>query len=292
MEIINTIGRRKTSIARVYLKPGNGQIIVNDRPLDNYFPSDILQTTVRQGLTLTHQTEQYDVKVTVEGGGIKGQAEAIRLGISHALVKLNAENCPPLKKEGLLTRDSRMVERKKPGRRKARRKFQFSSVNNMSEKLTVEQLKEAGVHFGHLTRKWNPKMAEYIFMENNGIHLIDLNKTAKCLDEAVYALKNIIRSGRKIMFVATKKQAKDIIQTEATRLNMPYVTERWLGGMLTNFATIRKSLKKLSQIEKLLKDETSYGNLTKKEKLMLSREKAKLQKQLGGIADLNRLPAA
>ncbi|PGH38677.1 MAG: 30S ribosomal protein S2 [Candidatus Nephrothrix sp. EaCA] len=162
----------------------------------------------------------------------------------------------------------------------------------MSEKLTVEQLKEAGVHFGHLTRKWNPKMAEYIFMENNGIHLIDLNKTAKCLDEAVYALKNIIRSGRKIMFVATKKQAKDIIQTEATRLNMPYVTERWLGGMLTNFATIRKSLKKLSQIEKLLKDETSYGNLTKKEKLMLSREKAKLQKQLGGIADLNRLPAA
>ncbi|PGH38676.1 MAG: 30S ribosomal protein S9 [Candidatus Nephrothrix sp. EaCA] len=126
MEIINTIGRRKTSIARVYLKPGNGQIIVNDRPLDNYFPSDILQTTVRQGLTLTHQTEQYDVKVTVEGGGIKGQAEAIRLGISRALVKLNAENRPPLKKEGLLTRDSRMVERKKPGRRKARRKFQFS----------------------------------------------------------------------------------------------------------------------------------------------------------------------
>lgn len=126
MEIINTIGRRKTSIARVYLKPGNGQITVNDRPLDNYFPSDILQTTVRQGLTLTNQTEQYDVKVSVEGGGIKGQAEAIRLGISRALVKLDAENRPPLKKEGLLTRDSRMVERKKPGRRKARRKFQFS----------------------------------------------------------------------------------------------------------------------------------------------------------------------
>lgn len=162
----------------------------------------------------------------------------------------------------------------------------------MSEKLTIEQLKEAGVHFGHLTRKWNPKMAEYIFMENNGIHLIDLNKTAKCLDEALYALKNIIRSGRKIMFVATKKQAKDIVQTEAARLNMPYVTERWLGGMLTNFATIRKSLKKLAQIDKLVKDDSSYNNLTKKEKLMLSREKAKLQKQLGGIADLNRLPAA
>ena len=162
----------------------------------------------------------------------------------------------------------------------------------MAEKLTTQALMDAGVHFGHLTRKWNPKMAEYIFMENNGIHIIDLNKTVKCLDEAIYALKNIIRSGRKVMFVATKKQAKDIVTQEATRLNMPYVTERWLGGMLTNFATIRKSLKKLSQIEKLMKDEASYANLTKKEKLMLTREKAKLQKQLGGISDLNRLPAA
>lgn len=150
---------------------------------------------------------------------------------------------------------------------------------------------EAGVHFGHLTRKWNPRMAEYIFMENNGIHIIDLNKTVKCLEEAAYAMKNIVRSGRKIMFVATKKQAKDIISEEATRLNMPFVTERWLGGMLTNFATIRKSLKKLQQIEKLMKED-GYDNLTKKERLMLTREKTKLQKQLGGIADLNRLPAA
>ncbi len=141
---------------------------------------------------------------------------------------------------------------------------------------------DAGVHFGHLTRKWNPKMAEYIYMENNGIHLIDLNKTVKCLDEAIFSIKNIVRSGRKIMFVATKKQAKDIVVSEATRLNMPYVTERWLGGMLTNFATIRKSLKRLSQIDKMTKDE-SYENITKKEKLMLTREKA---------ADLNRLPAA
>ena len=154
-----------------------------------------------------------------------------------------------------------------------------------------QQLLEAGVHFGHLTRKWNPKMAEYIFMENNGIHIIDLNKTLSCLDEASFALKNIVRSGRKIMFVATKKQAKDIISDEAKRLNMPFVTERWLGGMLTNFATIRKSLKKLSQIEKLMKDE-AFNNLAKRERLQVSREKAKLEKLLGGISDLNRLPAA
>jgi small subunit ribosomal protein S2 len=161
----------------------------------------------------------------------------------------------------------------------------------MATKLTYQTLLEAGVHFGHLTRKWNPKMAEYIFMENNGIHLIDLNKTLTCVEEASFALKNIVRSGRKIMFVATKKQAKDIVSDEARRLNMPYVTERWLGGMLTNFATIRKSLKKLSQIDKLMKDE-AYTNLAKKERLMMSREKAKLEKQLGGIVDLNRLPAA
>ncbi len=161
----------------------------------------------------------------------------------------------------------------------------------MADKLTTQELMDAGVHFGHLTRKWNPKMAEYIFMENNGIHIIDLNKTQKCLEEAIFALKNIVRSGRKIMFVATKKQAKDIINEEATRLNMPYVTERWLGGMLTNFATIRKSLKKLAQIDKLMKDD-SFNNLAKRERLMVTREKAKLEKLLGGITDLNRLPAA
>ncbi len=150
---------------------------------------------------------------------------------------------------------------------------------------------DAGVHFGHLTRKWNPKMAEYIFMENNGIHLIDLNKTIKCLEEASFSLRNIVRSGRKVMFVATKKQAKDIIKEQAVRLNMPFVTERWLGGMLTNFATIRKSLKKLAQIEKLMKEET-FESLAKRERLMVTREKAKLEKLLGGISDLNRLPSA
>jgi len=161
----------------------------------------------------------------------------------------------------------------------------------MAEKLKYQDLLDAGVHFGHLTRKWNPKMAEYIFMENNGIHIIDLNKTLNCLDEATFALKNIVRSGRKIMFVATKKQAKDYVTEEAKRLNMPFVTERWLGGMLTNFATIRKSLKKLAQIDKLMKDE-AFSNLAKRERLMITREKAKLERLLGGITDLNRLPAA
>lgn len=161
----------------------------------------------------------------------------------------------------------------------------------MSNKLEYKDLLDAGVHFGHLTRKWDPRMAPYIFMERNGIHIIDLNKTLNCLEEASSAIKNIVRSGRKVMFVATKKQAKEIVAKEADRLNMPFVTERWLGGMLTNFATMRKSLKKLASIEKLEKEE-AYKNLAKRERLMKSREKAKLQRILGGITDLTRLPAA
>jgi small subunit ribosomal protein S2 len=158
-------------------------------------------------------------------------------------------------------------------------------------KITQEELLEAGVHFGHLTRKWNPKMAPYIFMEKNGIHLIDLNKTAVKLEESAEALKNIVKSGRKVLFVATKKQAKEIIETEAARVNMPFVTERWLGGMLTNFTTVRKSIKKMQTIDKMATDGT-YQNINKKERLMLEREKAKLQRLFGGISDLNRLPAA
>lgn len=161
----------------------------------------------------------------------------------------------------------------------------------MSKKVEYKDLLDAGVHFGHLTRKWNPKMAPYIFMEKNGIHIIDLNKTQACLEEAAAAMKSIVRSGRKILFVATKKQAKEIVASEAKRLKMPYATERWLGGMLTNFATVRKSLKKMSTLDKLSKDE-SFKNFNKKERLMLGREKAKLEKVLGGIADLTRLPAA
>ncbi len=157
--------------------------------------------------------------------------------------------------------------------------------------IEYKDLLDAGVHFGHLTRKWDPRMAPYIFMEKNGIHIIDLNKTLVCLDEASNAIKQIVRSGKKVMFVATKKQAKDLVADEARRLNMPYVTERWLGGMLTNFATIRKSLKKMSTIDKMSKDD-AYKNLAKKERLMISRQREKLESVLGGIADLTRLPAA
>jgi ribosomal protein S2 len=140
--------------------------------------------------------------------------------------------------------------------------------------VSKEQLLEAGCHFGHLTRKWNPKMAPYIFMEQDGIHIIDLNKTGQKLDEATSAVRNFVKSGKKIMFVATKKQAKDIIQEAAKQAGMPFVTERWLGGMLTNFATVRKSIKKMQTIDKMANDGT-YANINKKEKLMLEREKAK-----------------
>ncbi len=158
-------------------------------------------------------------------------------------------------------------------------------------KVTYKELLDAGVHFGHLTRKWNPKMAPYIFMEKNGIHLIDLNKTIACIDDASEAIKNIVRTGRKVLFVATKKQAKDVVADEAKRLNMPFVTERWLGGMLTNFTTVRKSLKKMASMDKMMKDE-AYLRLAKRERLMMAREKEKLQRVLGGISDLTRLPAA
>ena len=158
-------------------------------------------------------------------------------------------------------------------------------------KIEYKDLLDAGVHFGHLTRKWDPRMAPYIFMEKNGIHIIDLNKTLACLEEASAAVKQIVRSGKKVMFVATKKQAKDLVADEARRLNMPYVTERWLGGMLTNFATIRKSLKKMSGLEKMMKED-SFKNMAKKERLMVSRQKEKMETVLGGIADLSRLPAA
>ena len=161
----------------------------------------------------------------------------------------------------------------------------------MPTKTDFNQLLEAGVHFGHLKRKWNPKMAPYIFMEKNGIHIIDLHKTAVKVDEAAAAIKQIAKSGRRVLFVATKKQAKDIVAEKVQAVNMPYVTERWPGGMLTNFPTIRKAVKKMATIDKMSNDGT-YDNFSKREKLQIARQRAKLEKNLGSIADLTRLPTA
>ncbi len=154
-----------------------------------------------------------------------------------------------------------------------------------------KELLEAGCHFGHLTRKWNPNMAPYIFMEKNGIHIIDLNKTVAKLDEAAAALSQIAKSGKKILFVATKKQAKDLTAQKVEEINMPYITERWSGGMLTNFATVRKAVRKLNSLEKMEKDGT-FDKISKRERLSKSRQKDKLNKNIGSISDLNRLPAA
>ena len=158
-------------------------------------------------------------------------------------------------------------------------------------RTNFDQLLQAGCHFGHLKRKWNPAMAPYIFMERNGIHIIDLHKTVAKVDDAAEALKQIAKAGKKILFVATKKQAKDIVAEKATSVGMPYVIERWPGGMLTNFPTIRKAVKKMSNIDKLMQDGT-FANLSKRELLQITRQRAKLEKNLGSIADLTRLPSA
>ncbi len=158
-------------------------------------------------------------------------------------------------------------------------------------RTNFDQLLQAGCHFGHLRRKWNPAMAPYIFMERNGIHIIDLNKTVAKIDDAAEALKAIAKQGKKVLFVATKKQAKDIVADKAASVNMPFVVERWPGGMLTNFATIRKAVKKMANIDKLMND-GAFSNLSKRELLQVSRQRAKLEKNLGSIADLTRLPSA
>jgi small subunit ribosomal protein S2 len=170
--------------------------------------------------------------------------------------------------------------------------FKNDYTNTMENNTSLQQqLLEAGVHFGHLKKKWNPKMLPYIFAEKKGIHIIDLNKTVEGLQETAAAMKQLARSGKKIMFVATKKQAKEIVTECAQKVNMPYVTDRWLGGMLTNFNTVRKSVKKMQSIEKMLND-GSFDSITKKERLQLSRDKEKMEKVLGGIANMSRIPAA
>ncbi len=158
-------------------------------------------------------------------------------------------------------------------------------------RTNFDQLLEAGCHFGHLKRKWNPAMAPYIYMERNGIHIIDLNKTAVKIDEAAEALKNLAKQGRKVLFVGTKKQAQEVVAQHATEVGMPYITERWAGGMLTNFPTIRKAVKKMSSIDKMMTDGT-FDNISKREKLQITRQREKLEKNLGSIADLTRLPSA
>jgi small subunit ribosomal protein S2 len=164
-------------------------------------------------------------------------------------------------------------------------------LNNNMQAPGYKELLDAGVHFGHLKRKWNPKMRPYIFMEKKGIHIIDLNATSEALERAAFAMRQLAKSGKKILFVATKKQARDIVATAAASVGMPFVTDRWLGGMMTNFATIKKSVSKMRQIDKMLAD-VNLTSLTKKERLTLSRERAKLEKTLGGISDMNRLPSA
>ena len=159
------------------------------------------------------------------------------------------------------------------------------------DKIEYKDLLGAGVHFGHMRKKWNPKMRQYIFTERKGVHLIDLNRTIDCLDTAARAMQSIAKSGRKILFVATKKQARDIVTEAAQSVNMPYVTDRWLGGMMTNFSTIRRSVKKMENIDRMLAD-GSLTSITKKEKLTLTRERNKLEKVLGGVAKLNRIPSA
>jgi len=161
----------------------------------------------------------------------------------------------------------------------------------MSTRTTFNALLESGAHFGHLKRKWNPAMAPYIYAEKNGIHIIDLNKTVAKVDEAANALKQIARSGKKVLFVATNKQAKDIVANKVREVNMPFVTERWPGGMLTNFSTIRKSVRRMAQIDKMTTDGT-FTNISKRERLQFSRERAKLEIQFGSVSDLSRLPAA
>ena len=161
----------------------------------------------------------------------------------------------------------------------------------MANNIEIKDLLDAGVHFGHLTRKWNPNMAPYIYMERNGIHVINLYKTAAKIEEAAEALKKIVASGKKVLFVATKKQAKDVVAEKATSVKMPYITERWPGGMLTNFVTIRKAVKKMSSIDKMKKDGT-FDTLSKREKLHVERMREKLEKNLGSIADMSKLPGA
>ena len=292
-------GRRKTSTARVFLRPGTGGIVINRKPIEQAFPTEALRTQIKQPLAVTETADKFDVLATIAGGGIAGQAGALRLGIARALVEYNIELRQRLKKAGFLTRDARIKERKKYGQKGARKRFQFSKridsdLHFQGGSLTgiaLKDLLEAGVHFGHQTKRWNPKMKAYIFGERNGIYIIDLAKTAKLFRDAEQFTMNLAAEGRTILFVGTKRQAQDAVAEEAQRCGMFFVNQRWLGGLLTNFTTIQRSLSRLRDLEAMETD-GRYDTLSKKEIAQIEKEKKKLQKNLEGIRNMSRLPDA
>ena len=268
----NAVGRRKEAVTRVFLSKGDGEVIINDKDYKQYFTLVYLQNQVELPLKTVELADKYDVKINATGGGIKGQAEAAKLGIARALLEVNAESARLSKPRPAAPRP-KVSRTEKTWSEKSQKELSVQQtlttpcgsrrntlqqpphltyqIQKMENNTSLQQqLLEAGVHFGHLRKKWNPKMLPYIFAEKKGIHIIDLNKTTEALQEAASALKQIAKSGKKVMFVGTKKQAKEINTECAVKVNMPFVTERWLGGMLTNFNTVRKSVKQMQSIKK------------------------------------------
>ena len=285
-----TVGRRKESVARAYFYSGKGQIVVNGKNLDDYFSRETSKMILKQPLQLTETTSKYDIVVNVNGGGQNGQAGAIRLAIARGLQTINTDLRSVLKKAGMLTRDSRVVERKKYGQPGARKKFQFSKDRHMNKKITVEELLESGAHFGHPTSRWDPNYLPYIATKKNGIHIINLNETINCIEKVKAELLKLVQSNGNILFVGTKNQVKDVVSDAADKCGMFYIIERWLGGILTNFTTIKKSIKRLEKLEK--ESSAIYKNLTKKERSQLERERIKLSDLHRGIKDMKHLPDA
>ena len=286
----NGTGRRKSAVARVYLSTGKGNITINGKDFRQYLCRETLANVVLEPLEAIDKVQAYDFSVNVKGGGLTGQAGAIRLGIARALLEENIDYRTLLKSAGFLKRDSRKVERKKYGQPGARKKFQFSTRYDSMSEVSFENLLSTGAHFGHVTRKWHPAYEPFILMERNGVHIINLEETLSGLKKAQDFLTQVIKKNGEVLFVGTKKQAKDIVQQEADRCGMFYVVERWLGGTLTNFSTIKKSIKRLQMLEK--EGSSIYEDLTKKEIQMLNRERVKLADQHRGIKDMRRVPDA
>ena len=284
-------GKRKSSVARVsLLSPGKGNIEVNGVDVDNYVPRESLATIIKQPLNVLGKIKEYDISVNVKGGGLSGQAGAIRLGISRALILVDPENRPALKANGLLTRDSRKVERRNLVNLELGKNSNSQKDNIYMTLIKFEDLLDTGAHFGHVTRKWHPNYKPYVLMEKNGVHIINLDETISSFKKATDFIQSVVKKNGEILFIGTKKQAKDIVQQEADRCGMFYIVERWLGGSLTNFTTIKKSIKRLKSLEK--EGSSLYENLTKKEAQMLNRERVKLSDQHRGIKDMRKPPDA